>query len=203
MRIIGNSKKDTQTMRHFYSRLRVLSPYIVALSLAVLFSQPAGAIPSVGDSFPAITLQTPDSRGDRDYLGIGGGKTFTTGDIKADVVVVEFFSMYCPHCQADAPATVDLFDSIKKDSRLSKQVRMIGIGVGNSKYEVGIFKKKYHIPFPLFPDGEYTVLELLDIRQTPTYIVFTIAGGKATVAYTQLGRIKDVGSFITMLSSLR
>ena len=190
-------------MRHFYSRLRVLSPYIVALTLAVLFSQPAGAIPAVGDSFPVITLQTPDSRTDRDYLGIGGGKTFTTGDIKADFVVVEFFSMYCPHCQADAPATVDLFDSIKKDSRLSKQVRMIGIGVGNSGYEVGIFKKKYHIPFPLFPDGEYTVLELLDIRATPTYIVYKIAGVKATVAYTQVGRIKDVGSFITTLSSLR
>lgn len=190
-------------MNYVISRLRILGPFIVAVALTVLCIQPAVAVPAVGGPFPSLRLPMPDGNADRTYLGIGGGKNFTVGDITAGLVVIEFFSMYCPHCQADAPATVDLFNRIKNDPLLSKRVRMIGIGVGNSEYEVGIFKKKYGIPFPLFPDGEYAALDLLDIRQTPTYVVVKIAGGKTTVAYTQIGRIMDVGSFITTLSSLR
>jgi peroxiredoxin len=190
-------------MKYHLSRIRAFSTCIAALLLTVLFSQPARAIPAVGDSFPAIELRVPAAGADRDYLGLSRGRTFTVADIGSPIVVIEFFSIYCPHCQADAPATVDLFGRIKKDSRLSGRVRMIGIGVGNSEYEVGIFKKKYRIPFPLFEDGAYAILNLLDVRQTPTYIVVKIAGGKATVAHTLIGRIKDVGSFVTLLSSLR
>lgn len=190
-------------MRYLFSRVRIFSGCIVVLALMTLFLPPAHAIPAVGDPFPNIALPTPDNNADRDYLGIAGGRTFTIGDVAASLVLVEFFSMYCPHCQADAPATVDLFERIKKDHRLSKQDKMIGIGVGNSDYEVGIFKKKYRIPFPLFPDGAYTILGLLDIRFTPTYIVVRVDKGKATVVHTQVGRLKDVESFLTMLSSVR
>jgi peroxiredoxin len=190
-------------MRHTLSRTGIFIPYIAAFVLMILFSGPVHAIPAVGDPFPQIALPTPDGSADRSYLGIGGGKTFTIGDVAASVVVVEFYSMYCPHCQADAPTTVELFGRIKKDPRFSKRVRMIGIGVGNSDYEVGIFKKKYGIPFPLFSDGAYTIMGLLDIRYTPTYIVASVNKGKATVAYTQVGRIKDVESFLMMLSSVR
>jgi peroxiredoxin len=190
-------------MRHKYSRTGIFIPCIVAFALMMLFTGPAHAVPAVGDPFPKIALQTPDGNADRSYLGIGGGKTFTIGDIAASVVVVEFYSMYCPHCQAEAPTTVKLFERIKKDPLLSKRVKMIGIGVGNSDYEVGIFKKKYGIPFPLFSDGDYTILGLLDIRFTPTFIVARVNNGKATVAYTRVGRITDLESFLTMLSSAR
>jgi peroxiredoxin len=188
-------------MRYLFSRLRIFIPHVVTVALILLFSLPAHAVPAVGDPFPKITLAVPDAGADRDYLGIARGKTFTVGDVAAPVVVVEFFSMYCPHCQADAPTTVDLFGRIKKDPRLSQRVKMIGIGVGNSDYEVGIFKKKYRIPFPLFPDGDYTILNLLDIKYTPTYIVVRIDRGKATVVHTQIGRFKDIESFLTTLSS--
>jgi hypothetical protein len=190
-------------MKHGSARSLSLVPYLVAVALVVLFAQPARAIPAVGDRFPTLSLRVPDGGTDREYLGITGGKTFTVGNIAAPIVVIEFFSMYCPHCQADAPVTVSLFERIGGDADLSRRVRMIGIGVGNSEFEVDLFKKKYHIPFPLFADGDYAVLNLLDIRFTPTYIVLKITGAKATVAYTHIGRIKDVGSFITMLSSLR
>ncbi len=190
-------------MRYHFSRIGVLAGIIIAVALMMFSPRPVRAIPAVGDPFPQITLSTPDAKADRNYLGIAGGRTFTIGDIAASVVVIEFFSMYCPHCQADAPTTVALYNSIKGDPRLSKRVRMIGIGVGNSAYEVGIFKKKYGIPFPLFEDGAYAAMSLLDIRFTPTYITVRIDKGKATVVNTQVGRITDVKSFLAMLTSLR
>jgi len=189
-------------MKNPLIRGRAIAPWIAVLALVALCAVPAGAVPTVGDRFPAITLGVPDGAGDRNYLGISGSTTFTVRDIRADIVVVEFYNMYCPHCQADAPTTVDLFNRISRDPRLSGRVRMIGIGMGNSDYEVGIFRKKYHIPFPLFPDGDYAILNMMDIRFTPTYIVLTITGGKATVAYVHTGRITDIGSFITILTTL-
>lgn len=187
-------------MRYVSMRLGTLAALVAAIVLMLPGAPAANAIPAVGDRLPTVRLPVPGDT-DREYLGIARGKSFTVGNITAPVVVIEFFSMYCPHCQAEAPTTVSLYERLKNDPRLSKRVRLIGIGVGNSAYEVGIFKKKYGIPFPLFEDGDYSILNLVDIRNTPTYIVVGIKNGTPTVVHTQIGRIKDLDAFILLLSS--
>jgi peroxiredoxin len=185
------------------SHIRIFARLVVAVLLAGILSQPARAVPPVGAPFPEITLTAPADGPDLKYLGIGKEGTFTIRDVAAPIVVVECFNIYCPYCQADAPTTVDLFGRIKADPRLSGRVRMIGIGMGNSDYEVGLFKEKYRIPFPLFADTDYAVVGLLDIRYTPTYIVVRLENGKATVVGTRIGRIESIESFLSLLSSLK
>ncbi|MBW2441183.1 MAG: hypothetical protein JRH12_11950 [Deltaproteobacteria bacterium] len=50
--------------------------------------------PAEGGVLPAIDLAVPQDAEYQKYLGIGGSETFTIPEIKADVVLIEIFSMY-------------------------------------------------------------------------------------------------------------
>jgi hypothetical protein len=50
--------------------------------------------PAEGGVLPPIDLGAPQSADYQQYLGIGGKKVFTIPEIKAEVVLIEIFSMY-------------------------------------------------------------------------------------------------------------
>jgi hypothetical protein len=50
--------------------------------------------PPEGGLLPDIVLAAPKSPEHQDYLGISGKDTFKIPEIKAEVVIIEIFSMY-------------------------------------------------------------------------------------------------------------
>jgi hypothetical protein len=50
--------------------------------------------PAEGGILPPIDLGVPQSTEYQQYLGLSGKKTFTIPEIKAEVVLIEIFSMY-------------------------------------------------------------------------------------------------------------
>ena len=86
--------------------------------------------PREGDTLPEITLAVPEDRGQRDYLGLSDADRFQIPEIQAKVVIIEIFSMYCPHCQRAAPEVNKLYDLIEKDPKIKPVVKVIGIGAG-------------------------------------------------------------------------
>ena len=50
--------------------------------------------PAEGGVLPDIILSVPESPELQQYLGVAGKKTFTIPEIKAEVVLIEIFSMY-------------------------------------------------------------------------------------------------------------
>jgi peroxiredoxin len=76
-------------------------------------------------------------------------------------------------------------------------VRLIGIGVGNSAYEVGFFKETYGIQFPLIPDGDFTVHNALGKPRTPYFLVIRIGDDRQShLVYTHLGGFGDPEAFL-------
>ncbi|MGD2100297.1 MAG: hypothetical protein PVG35_22205 [Desulfobacterales bacterium] len=50
--------------------------------------------PAVGGVLPDFSLAVPQNDEYRNYLGVAGKEFFTIPEIKADVVIIEIFSMY-------------------------------------------------------------------------------------------------------------
>ena len=78
--------------------MKSYSKILLAAAMCFLLSAgPAGAAsepPAVGGKLPEITLTAPQNTELQLYLGISGKQTFAIPEIKADVVLIEIFSMY-------------------------------------------------------------------------------------------------------------
>lgn len=144
-----------------------------------------------------MKLPVPNTAEFRSYLGIEEGETFAIGDIKTRILLVEVFSMYCPHCQREAPRVNDLYRQIADNHELRDQIKIIGIGVGNTSYEVDIFRKTYAIPFPLFPDRSMERARQLGAERTPTFIGFVYENGGAIRQFIfQTGGFSNTDAFL-------
>jgi hypothetical protein len=76
----------------FYSKilLAVATCFFLTAAPVGAASQP----PAVGGKLPEITLAAPQNTELQLYLGVGGKQTFAIPEIKAEVVLIEIFSMY-------------------------------------------------------------------------------------------------------------
>ena len=171
---------------------------VLGFVLAVSMGQAASDVISPQNPLPRFELSTPQDQGGLAYLGVDAKKSkFSVGDIDADVVIIEIFSMYCPFCQLEAPKVNTLFKRIAEDKALAGRVKLIGIGVGNSDYEVDYFRKSYHIDFPLFSDGDFTIHKAFGEVRTPFFVgIKRGADGQPIVFFTHLGAFESVEGFL-------
>ena len=185
----------------------------VSVSLAVVITilgmtfQPgsvaAESPPKVGALLPEIDLSIPKDPKQRNYLGLTGEGTFKIPQIKAQVVIVQVFSMYCPHCQREAPRVNELFRFMAKHPKWKDKVKLIGIGTGNSVFEVDVFRKNYKISFPLFADGDFSIHKTLGEVRTPYFIGVRIKDdGGHEVFYSKLGGFEKARDFLQLMIKL-
>jgi thiol-disulfide isomerase/thioredoxin len=175
--------------------MRILSccAGLALVSLILISGMAAASDSLVVDAgvLAGLRFPTPKNSGARAYLGLKDSDAFTLPQIKADTLIIEIFSMYCPICQAEAPVVNELHRLIEKTPSLKGKVKLIGIGAGNSEFEVGVFRKKYNILFPLFPDEKFAIQKALSgpIR-TPTFIAVKGYGRKTIkVHHAHIGKI--------------
>lgn len=179
----------------------------IAIALcALIFNSPVPAAkspPVKSAALPEINLTVPSKHSYRSYLGLPSSGSFKIDEIKARVVIIEIFSMYCPHCQGNAPIVNELYRMIEDSPNLKGRVKLIGIGAGNSPYEVEIFRKTYDIPFPLFADGDFSIHTVLGEVRTPYFIGVKINDdGTNQVFYSKLGGVKKADQFLKMMLRL-
>ena len=131
------------------------------------------------------------------YLGLSGSGTFSVEDVKAQAIILQVFSMYCPYCQKDAPNVNRLFGLIENNPNLKGKIKIIGIGAGNSPFEVATFKKKYKVEFALVPDGDFKIHKIVGEVRTPYFIVVKMSGPKKPeVVFSKLGAHESVEAFL-------
>lgn len=183
---------------------------LMAMALAALTCQ-IMAVPSVlasqqqpvaGDILSAIKLETPGDASHIRYLGLTGSGQFTLPQVNADIVVVEILNIYCPFCQGAAPSVNRLHQLVETDPGLKDKVKLLGVGIGNTPYEVDLFRGKFQVTFPLVADPDAEVQKSSEQRfRTPTFIVLRKTGkSELQVSTVHVGTIDDVDEFLRSIT---
>lgn len=170
--------------------------WAVLLCLFPLTAVAAGP-PIAGDILPDRILLLPKDGGARSYLGLSGSETFRIRDLKAQAVIIQIYSMYCPYCQREAPIVNELYEKIEANPQTRGKIKLLGIGVGNSLFEVDVYRKKYKVSFPLIPDSDFAIHRAYGEPRTPYFMVVkTDTDGVSKVLYAKLGALEGVDAFL-------
>jgi peroxiredoxin len=157
-------------MEWFYMNVKKISCSVVwafmLLSLVVRFVPSAAAA-----ELHTLEFAAPPAVDQRLYLGINAD-TFKLADVQADIIIVEFFSLYCAMCAKEAPAVAELFSLAKKQSTPQLRIVLLGIGAGNTADEVARFQKQHTVLFPLVPDQKVIAMRSMKMAITPGFIAF-------------------------------
>jgi thiol-disulfide isomerase/thioredoxin len=193
----NNCNKRGKKMKRKLMPFALVAVFLLTVSSTI---HAADKPPQKGESLPVINLPIPKSPAEKSYLGLSGGGSFKIPQIKAKAVIIEIFSMYCPYCQKDAPGINELYHLIENDPDLKKNVKLIGIGAGNTPFEVGVYQKTYAVPFPLFPDQDFTIHKACGEVRTPYFIVVKInEDGSHLIVHSQLGEYPGAKPFLELV----
>lgn len=135
-------------------RIKIVSFALILGLLALSACSGANEEPSGRENLaPDFTLETIE------------GKRIVLSDILKDkVVVLDFWTSWCPYCVKMIPQ-LEKFYTDKKD-----KVAVIGVNVKESKAKVGAFIQKMGISYPIVLDSGGTIADLYKVRGLPTLV---------------------------------
>jgi hypothetical protein len=82
---------------------------------------------------------------------------------------------------------------------LSKDVKLLGVALGNNAKQVDAFKKQFRAAYPIVPDEERKIGAILEHPGTPTMIICA-KDGKVLAVHG--GMIEDFDAFLKEIRDL-
>ena len=160
--------------------------------------------PQESKAFQDLEFPLPQTEEEKVYLGLTGDGNFKISQIKTKVLLIEVFSNLCPHCHKEAPQVNKLYEAIEGRPDVKGKIKIIGIGAANDSAENSKFKKMHDVPFPLFPDKDFsTTMDGLKISTTPTFIGVNInADGAHQSFYFESGPFGEAPEFLAQVLKL-
>jgi peroxiredoxin len=123
--------------------------------------------PGLADVFE-LTLPAPKGEAAKAKLGLdASADSFRPTDLETDAFVLLIFDLYCHACQQSAKNMRWLNDQIENDPNLRKAA-VIGLGRGDTPFEVEAFMKKLHLDFPAVSDRDKAFTDALGVDRTPS-----------------------------------
>lgn len=152
-----------------------------------------------GMPLPALRIIQEITPEQRQYLGLRTGflgmfaaQEFTPSDVNADVLVIEFYNVYCTSCQRQAPIMNELFQQVSTRAATRDRVRFFGIGAGNTATEAAMFMRRYSVEFPLFADPGFENYEAIgEPGATPLTLIVKKNGKDLRVVSAHVGLVKN------------
>ncbi|WP_319542457.1 TlpA disulfide reductase family protein [uncultured Pseudodesulfovibrio sp.] len=171
-----------------------MKKYIIITAICMFLT----AVPvQAAEMFPDLSMKANMSPAHQEYLSVSGNE-FKISDIKADFVLIEVYSMYCPICQRDAPKMNTVYDALTGGD-VGGRIKVLGIAAGNTPYEVEFYRKKFKVEYPLVEDPDYVHHKAVEEVGTPAFYLVDLREGKRLILFSQVGELKNVDAFLEMI----
>jgi peroxiredoxin len=145
--------------------------------------------PALTISMPQIRLAAPKTTDLQNYLGVAADSEFNITQVPSKLILIEIFNAFCPDCQKNAPQINRVFNIIENDADLKTDIKVIGIAAGNDAVQMEPFVKEFKIKYPVFPDPDNKIHELLGSAGPPGVILADIHG---KVLFVHEGVLEDI-----------
>lgn len=110
-------------------------------------------------------------------------------DGEADLVVLTFFDLYCVACQQSAENFSAAHARIRAEFP-ETAIRITGVGIGDTEFELSVFQRRYNLPYPSIPDPGKDFEKPFLIKGTPTVLVFSRRGEDCVEIFRCEGRFR-------------
>jgi len=100
----------------------------------------------------------------------------------ADVVVLSFFDMYCSQCQKNAKHVNELH-AMTQGQNSAQKVDFYAIGWNNTPLEAEMYRKRYHVSYPVVSDRDRSISSRFGKFKPPLLIALKKQGGQWTEFY--------------------
>jgi peroxiredoxin len=153
-------------MKKIIYLLLILSVQVLAMPHGLYCASQEVGLKKSFMSFSEVEFPESVSAEQATYLGTVPGHKVKLSGVKADVIILEVFNIYCYHCQRQVPNMNELYRLINK-ANLSGKIKIIGVAMSNTEIEVGIFKKKFNVFFPIFSDPDNSLYRVAGRGEAP------------------------------------
>ena len=176
--------------------------WLIGLSLTVVCCLPLVSLAGIPANLDLakVTLIAPSSAEAKHYLGLREKRTFPLSEIKAKFIVLGYYGIKCPYCHEQAPISNQVYDMIRRDPQLERDVRMLGVIVGSNPTDTAAYAKKYQIQYPMTNDPFMDIYRKLNKPKVPLTLVLT-NDGKILLSVT--GVMRDPAEFVKKIKKLQ
>jgi peroxiredoxin len=157
-------------------------------------------LPAAGQTYAegtSLTEMAPGTIAPDFTLSDTDGNKYTLSDYRGKVVIVNFWTTWCPPCREEMPAMQRSWEIIQNENMV-----MLGINLGEDEDTIFEFTASYPVDFPLLMDLDSSVTSDWPVMGLPTtYIVdpegniaYRAIGGRAWDAPEILDRMRALFS---------
>lgn len=99
------------------------------------------------------------------------GKTYKLSDYRGKVVVLNFWTSWCPPCRYEFPAMERAWKKVK-----GKGIQFLAVNMGEDEIAIWEFTGQYPVSFPLPMDRDGKVIKQYPVIGLPTTYIITPKG---------------------------
>ncbi len=134
--------------------------FLVVLIIGMLQSSRDVGRPGVNDTLGEVAVST-DANADF-LITTLEGRELKLSDLRGSIVMVDFWSSWCPPCRAEAPILVEAYD---RWSKLG--VEFVGVSIWDNEDDVRTFVERHGISYPNAIDEDGSIAVEFGVRGIP------------------------------------
>ena len=134
--------------------------FFVVLIIGMLQSGRGGGRPGVNDTLGEVDVTT-DAYSDFQITTLDG-RELRLSDLRGSIVMVDFWSSWCPPCRAEASVLAEAYE---RWSELG--VEFVGVSIWDNEEDVADFIKRNNIAYPNGIDGDGSIAVEFGVKGIP------------------------------------